>query len=163
MINPMPCPWRAGASVRIAVEAAGKGCWKKQMPSRNRTDRRFSPPRKWADFQRVVSDEKTGRTCSGRNCKWTWEFPRVHLPATRSPLFQSNWNKGEHIVTKLQAHIVKSPHFREVLRLCFGRAFHWLEPDEGKLSSPVLRGGVASNGNSLPDPSLLSSFPLCAM
>lgn len=33
-----------------------------------------------------------------------------------------------------------------------------LEPDEGKLLRPVLRGGVASNGNSLPDQSWLFSY-----
>jgi transposase len=30
-------------------------------------------------------------------------------------------------------------------------AYTWLEPDEGKLSCPVLRGGSVSNGASLPD------------
>jgi transposase len=30
-------------------------------------------------------------------------------------------------------------------------AYTWLEPDEGKLSCPVLRGGSASNDASLPD------------
>ena len=31
------------------------------------------------------------------------------------------------------------------------RAYTWLEPDEGKLSCPVLRGGSASNDALLPD------------
>jgi hypothetical protein len=31
------------------------------------------------------------------------------------------------------------------------RAYTWLEPDEGKLSRPVLRGGSVSNDASLPD------------
>ena len=31
------------------------------------------------------------------------------------------------------------------------RAYTWLEPDEGKLSCPVLRGGIVSNDASLPD------------
>jgi transposase len=31
------------------------------------------------------------------------------------------------------------------------RAYTWLEPDEGKLSCPVLRGGNVSNGVLLPD------------
>ena len=31
------------------------------------------------------------------------------------------------------------------------RAYSWLEPDEGKLSCPVLRGGSASNDALLPD------------
>ena len=31
------------------------------------------------------------------------------------------------------------------------RAYTWLEPDEGKLSCPVLRGGSVSNDASLPD------------
>jgi hypothetical protein len=33
----------------------------------------------------------------------------------------------------------------------FQRAYTWLEPDEGKLSCPVLRGGSVSNDASLPD------------
>src|ERR1035441_8466794 len=31
------------------------------------------------------------------------------------------------------------------------RAYPWLEPDEGKLSCPVLRGGRSGNASSLPD------------
>jgi hypothetical protein len=31
------------------------------------------------------------------------------------------------------------------------RAYTWLEPDEGKLSCPVLRGGSVSNDALLPD------------
>jgi transposase len=31
------------------------------------------------------------------------------------------------------------------------RAYTWLEPDEGKLSCPVLRGGRSGNVSSLPD------------
>ena len=33
----------------------------------------------------------------------------------------------------------------------FQGAYTWLEPDEGKLSCPVLRGGSGSNAASLPD------------
>jgi transposase len=33
----------------------------------------------------------------------------------------------------------------------FQRAYTWLEPDEGKLSCPVLRGGRSGNASSLPD------------
>jgi transposase len=33
----------------------------------------------------------------------------------------------------------------------FQRAYTWLEPDEGKLSCPVLRGGSVSNDALLPD------------
>src|ERR1700721_3451259 len=35
------------------------------------------------------------------------------------------------------------------------RAYTWLEPDEGKLSCPVLRGGSVSNDALLPDSSRL--------
>ena len=35
------------------------------------------------------------------------------------------------------------------------RAYTWLEPDEGKLSCPVLRGGSVSNDALLPDYMLL--------
>jgi hypothetical protein len=31
-------------------------------------------------------------------------------------------------------------------------AYTWLEPDDGKLSRPVLRGGSGSDAASLPDP-----------
>jgi len=36
-------------------------------------------------------------------------------------------------------------------RLCSGRAYTRLEPDDGKPSSPVLRGGSGSNAVPLPD------------
>ena len=39
------------------------------------------------------------------------------------------------------------------------RAYTWLEPDEGKLSCPVLRGGSVSNDALLPD----SEVPLIAL
>ena len=38
------------------------------------------------------------------------------------------------------------------------RAYTWLEPDEGKLSCPVLRGGSVSNDALLPDFSSLSGL-----
>ena len=49
------------------------------------------------------------------------------------------------------------------------RAYTWLEPDEGKLSCPVLRGGRSGNASSLPDFTGLSAIvqmtleqdPLC--
>ena len=37
------------------------------------------------------------------------------------------------------------------VRLCSRGAYTWLEPDDGKLSSPVLRGGGGSDAASLPD------------
>jgi hypothetical protein len=37
-------------------------------------------------------------------------------------------------------------------RLCGCRAYTRLEPDDGKPSSPVLRGGSGSNAVPLPDP-----------
>ena len=37
-------------------------------------------------------------------------------------------------------------------RLRFRGAYTRLEPDDGKLSSPVLRGGSGSNAPPLPDP-----------
>jgi len=60
----------AGDLARGAVEMAGKGCWKKRKPLCNGADRSGSAPlRKQADFQRVVGDEKSGRTFAGGNCK----------------------------------------------------------------------------------------------
>jgi transposase len=38
------------------------------------------------------------------------------------------------------------------------RAYTWLEPDEGKLSCPVLRGGRSGNASSLPDFSSLGGL-----
>ena len=40
------------------------------------------------------------------------------------------------------------------------RAYTWLEPDEGKLSCPVLRGGRSGNASSLPDFNGLSGLVL---
>ena len=40
------------------------------------------------------------------------------------------------------------------------RAYTWLEPDEGKLSCPVLRGGRSGNVSSLPDFNGLSGLVL---
>ena len=61
----------AGASARNAEGLAGKGCWKKQTPFDNGTDRscNIAPPRKRADFQRVVRYEIAGRTTAGGNRK----------------------------------------------------------------------------------------------
>jgi hypothetical protein len=48
---------------RIADRLAGRGCWKKQRPFCNGTDRkRQLPCDKQADFQQVMNDEKAGRT-----------------------------------------------------------------------------------------------------
>jgi len=69
-INPMPRRNAAGVTARCAVEAAGKGGWKKQRPFCNGTDRsRVTPLRKQADFQLVVDDERTYRTFAGGNGK----------------------------------------------------------------------------------------------
>jgi hypothetical protein len=61
----------AGASARNADGLAGRGCWKKRTPFDNGTDRscNIAPPRKRADFQRVVRDETAGRTGAGGNSK----------------------------------------------------------------------------------------------
>jgi hypothetical protein len=62
---------KAGISARRTDGMTGKGCWKKRMPFCNGTDRSCNrtPPCKRADFQRVVDDEKAGRTCTGGNSK----------------------------------------------------------------------------------------------
>jgi hypothetical protein len=61
----------AGITARCADEVAGKGCWKKRMPSGNWADRScdMTPLHKQADFQRVVRDERTNRTFTGGNSK----------------------------------------------------------------------------------------------
>ena len=66
-----PRPLGAGAAARRAVGVSGRGCWRKQTPSCNGADRRcnITPPRKRADFQRVVRYEKAGRTFAGENRK----------------------------------------------------------------------------------------------
>ena len=62
---------KAGASARNADGMAGRGCWRKQRPFCNGTDRscNITPPCKRADFQRVVRDERAGRTFTGGNRK----------------------------------------------------------------------------------------------
>jgi hypothetical protein len=71
MVNPSSRLIEAGDSARSTVGAADRGCWKKQMPSCNRTDRSddITSPRKRADFQRVERDENAGRTFAGGNGK----------------------------------------------------------------------------------------------
>jgi hypothetical protein len=70
-VNPTSRPFGAGVAARSADGVAGRGCWRKRMPSRNRTDRGcdIAPLRKQADFQRVVRYEKAGRTTTGGNRK----------------------------------------------------------------------------------------------
>jgi len=62
-------PVKAGASARGVDGMTGKGCWKKRTPFCNGTDRSVAPPRKRADFQRVVDDERAYRTFMGGNRK----------------------------------------------------------------------------------------------
>ena len=59
---------------------------------------------------------------------------------------QVDWTHCERKVRRLQARIVKAKN-----RLRSRGALQRLEPDEGKLSSPVLRGGSGSNAALLPD------------
>jgi hypothetical protein len=61
----------AGVTARRADGVTGRGCWKKQRPSCNGTDRggHVAPLRKQADFQQVVRDERTVRTFKGGNRK----------------------------------------------------------------------------------------------
>lgn len=70
-VNPTSRLSEAGVAARRVDELAGKGCWRKPTPSGNRADRdcKIIPPRKRADFQRVVRDETTGRTFAGGNRK----------------------------------------------------------------------------------------------
>ncbi len=61
---------KAGRSARRAVGVAGRGCWRKRRPPCNRADRsQDAPPRKRAHFQRVMADERAGRTTTGGNRK----------------------------------------------------------------------------------------------
>jgi len=72
IVNPtFRLPVEAGASARNAQGMAGSGCWRKQRPFCNGTDRdcNIVPPCKRADFQRVVRDETAGRTFTGENRK----------------------------------------------------------------------------------------------
>jgi hypothetical protein len=61
----------AGASARNAVGMVGRGDWRKRRPFCNGTDRscNMTLPRKRADFQMVVHDEKTSKTFTGGNRK----------------------------------------------------------------------------------------------
>jgi hypothetical protein len=71
IVNPtFRLPSKAGGSARNAEGTAGRGCWRKPRPLCNGADRsHHAPPRKRADFQRVVRDEKAGRTFAGGNRK----------------------------------------------------------------------------------------------
>ena len=64
-------PVEAGVAARNADGMAGRGCWKKQRPFCNGTDRgsNIALPCKRAYFQRVVRDETAGRTFMGGNRK----------------------------------------------------------------------------------------------
>jgi hypothetical protein len=71
MVNPSSRLTEAGVIARCAAGMPGRGCWKKQTPFSNRTDRscNITSPCKRADFQRVTRDERTGKTFVGGNCK----------------------------------------------------------------------------------------------
>lgn len=70
-VNPTTRLTEAGAAAKHAEELAGRACWKKPTPSGNRLDRgcNITLPRKRADFQRVIRDERTRRTFTGGNPK----------------------------------------------------------------------------------------------
>lgn len=71
MVNLTSRLWEAGALVRAAVGTAGRGNWNKQRPPCNGADRDgdIILPRKRADFQWVIGDERTGRAFTGGNSK----------------------------------------------------------------------------------------------
>jgi len=65
MVSPTPSSSRGKRTVRGADRAVDKGCWNKPRPHYNGADRQLgwpSSPRKRADFQRVITDERAGRT-----------------------------------------------------------------------------------------------------
>ena len=64
MVNPMPSSQRGQRTVRGANGAVDMGCWNKPRLPRNGADKHLdwpSAPRKRADFQRVITDERVGR------------------------------------------------------------------------------------------------------
>jgi hypothetical protein len=64
METPLASPGNRGKRLaRVADRSVGKGCWKKQRPFCNGTDRKWQLLcDKQADFQQVMKDEKAGRT-----------------------------------------------------------------------------------------------------
>jgi hypothetical protein len=64
METPLASPENRGKRLaRVADRFVGRGCWKKQKPFCNGTDRkRQLLCDKQADFQQVMKDEKAGRT-----------------------------------------------------------------------------------------------------
>jgi hypothetical protein len=64
METPLASPDNRGKRLaRVADRSAGRGCWKKQMPFCNGTDRkRQLLCDKQADFQQVMKDVKADRT-----------------------------------------------------------------------------------------------------
>ena len=74
MVNPTSrpgCKVGAGGFARNAVRMAGRGNWRKRRPLCNGADRSggITSPRKRADFQSVVQDERVSRTFTGGNRK----------------------------------------------------------------------------------------------
>lgn len=69
MVSLTPRLNKAGRSARRAVGMAGIGCWRKRTPLGNRADRSNALPRKRAEFQRVIGNERTGKTFKGGNSK----------------------------------------------------------------------------------------------
>jgi hypothetical protein len=69
MASPTSRLWKAGRSARRAVGMAGIGCWRKRTPPGNRADRSIALPRKRADFQQFIGNERTGKTIKGGNSK----------------------------------------------------------------------------------------------
>src|SRR5450432_2406976 len=65
---------------------------------------------------------------------------------------QLDWTQCERQASRLQARIVKATRAGRWGKV---KALQRLQPDEGKLSSPVLRGGSGSNAALLPDDSRL--------
>jgi CDGSH-type Zn-finger protein len=64
METPLVSPENRGKRLaRVADRFVGRGCWKKQKPFCNGTDRKWQLLcDKQADFQQVMKDEIAGRT-----------------------------------------------------------------------------------------------------
>ena len=143
----------AGVIARCAVEVMDRGSWRKQRPfvmerigaatgsrrASGQTSSRSCVTRKLAEpAQKEIANERgVSHVCI------LWQ------DATGEPvrLVQMCVSGQRAASVYRQGHAGNSG----VDRPCLRGALQWLEPDDGKPSCPVLRGGSGSNATSLPD------------
>lgn len=143
----------AGVIARCAVEVMDSGSWRKQRPfvmerigtasgsrrANGQTSSRSCVTRKLAEpAQKEIANERgASHVCI------LWQ-DATGEPVRRVQMCVSGQRAAS---VYRQGHAGNSG----VDRPCLRGALPWLEPDDGKPSCPVLRGGSGSNATSLPD------------